>query len=107
MCDMIIHVKTEIIRIENDEGEGPYFNPKIDFGRTFKHCSSIKYPEPCDDIGIKRYPYEREKCGFKNTMQLLQWFTRNELREMKKHGFKIKRVKGFVTANGKNQILFV
>ena len=80
-----------IYRVQNDNGCGPYGASATgvtsqDWARPDDPFHSSK---PCpDEDGIERFP-EGWVCAFSHLGQLFQWFTTNEVKNLKKLGFNI------------------
>jgi len=99
-----------IYRVENDLGEGCYWFK--DTGKVLSnHFTEEGYPlhpTPLEDIGIERTPEIEEVCGFLNLKQAKNWFTDEELKELKELGFHLKKVKvKKITAKGNKQVLAI
>jgi hypothetical protein len=104
-----------IWRVENKKGYGCYNNwtnlskEKINILETIylKHSDNgIKWLLPINDIGIKREVKHNEICGFKNKKQLLQWFSKKDLKQLKICGYILKKIKvNIITAIGICQVL--
>ena len=100
----------KIWRVEDSQGRGCYSGEKAWKLRFLfiKHCTDDKHPSPYMDSGIKRYANYPEQHGFKDRKQLLNWFTIKELKILKYHGFKLKRLEvQKITKIGLTQVLFI
>jgi hypothetical protein len=99
-----------IYRVEDENGQGCY---SCHFEKLEKMYSrhvfdGINYPRPQEDKGIKKFPEPDEICGFKNIEQALSWFTEEDLKLLKRHGFELKKVEvEAITAVGEKQVLAV
>jgi hypothetical protein len=100
-----------IYRVEDENGEGCYSAHLPELERMYNKHANIGlpvYPQPIDDVGIQMNPEPDEICGFKDKVQALSWFSKYELRRMKKFGFELKKVEvEAITAIGERQVLAV
>ena len=97
---------TTIYRVENINGTEPYRDIKVS-SILAHHNECNEHPTPQVDKGIKRQPQQYEFFGFENISQLLQWFTKKELKELKKYGYFIRKIQGTITSYGQKQIMFI
>lgn len=102
---------TYIWRVEDENGEGVYSAHLCELERMYNKHADIGfpvYPRPIDDKGIERDIELSEICGFLSKEQALNWFSKYELRRMKKFGFELKKVKVIlITAYGEKQVLAI
>ena len=96
-------MKRLIYRIEDDKEQG-FFRTGIIQYRKLKGLHVP--PSPIEDEGIKRSSIDNERCGFLNDKQLHTWVRSNELKMIRRHGFKLKRIYREVTAIGEYQVLY-
>jgi len=96
-----------IYRVEDMDGIGCYAG-YCDSHFLGKHTLYNGHPRPEDDEKILREIAEDERCGFLNLTQAMRWFTSNELRQLEKEAFYLKRVKvKEITAIGNSQVLAI
>lgn len=100
-----------IYRVEDENGEGCYSAHLPELERMYIKHADIGfpvYPRPIDDIGIQREIDNKEICGFASIGQALNWFSKYELRRMKKFGFELKKVEvEKITGYGVRQVLAI
>lgn len=103
--------KQKVIRIEDEEGYGPYSTCKDEI-RNFMYKVHARWgregiycPTPCGDKGIDRQVYPYERCAFLNKEQMSKWFKEKELVELIEMGMKVKEQEACVTAIGEYQVL--
>ena len=97
-------------RIQNHKGIGPYRCDDSfanDEEILAHHNGCKKHPVPFRDPAIKRFPEDEELCAFHSLEQLEAWFTLEEIKTMRKEGFKATRRIGHITATSKYQVLFI
>ena len=95
-----------IYRIQSDSGKGPYRGILSDDWQTQDHWD---LPSPLADSGIGHKFIEQEHiCGFKSLQQLSKWFTKKEVQNLAKRGFKIYAIKipSDKCLRGKRQVVF-
>lgn len=95
-----------IYRIQSASGKGPYRGIQSDDWQTQDHWS---LPSPLADTGIGgKFKFPEQICGFKSLQQLTKWFTKKEVQNLAKKGFKIYAIK--IPSNkcirGKRQLVF-
>jgi len=96
----------KIYRVENDYGHGCYTNGDMSFAR--KHSKQANTPSPNCDIGIRRWMWDEEICGFIDLEHANKWFTDNELKEAERKGFILKQIEvKEITAIGEAQVLAI
>jgi hypothetical protein len=109
-----------IFRVENEFGEGPYFNKDshknmhgwLKLWADGTHTDS-KHPEPFDDVFLKEkmdedgFFMDDYICGFSSREQVSKWFSEKELYNLSKLGYKLKSFEVFVddVIVGKSQCL--
>ena len=100
-----------IWRVEDENGYGVYSAHLCELERMYNKHADIGfpvYPCPIDDKGINRDIEGHEICGFTSKEQALTWFSKYELRRMKKFGFELKKVAVLlITATGERQVLAI
>jgi hypothetical protein len=95
-----------IYRVENKLKEGCYRSIKT--REVLKNHWNQSHPPPLNDNGIKRCMNMNEICGFKSIQQAFQWFTIQELLQLKILGYSLKRIKvKEITAIGEYQVLAI
>lgn len=94
----------KIYRVENREGLGPYRNTDW---QPWEHGNALTHPCPRFDKGLN-YIKSCEKCAFKSYRQLRDWFTKEELAELKTMGYDIIKleVDRKLIRFGKKQIVY-
>ena len=95
-----------IIRIEREDGEGPYFNRWKRIKRNSLSFFLIDYPstDPC----IGRIPLPFEKCCFTSLEQLDNHTNWEEVEDvMREDGYDIVFKIGQITAESDKQALFI
>lgn len=101
-------------RVEDNRGRGPYGGTKLLQDRfewsTSKHQDML-HPGPIQDWGLERATLivtTPGACfGFETIGQLKAWFTKDELRALKKLGFRPRRIVGQGLAFSTKQAVFV
>jgi len=100
----------EIYRVEDKDGYGCYTTTSFEFFEKYllEHSDLKRTIYPEKDIGIMREQYDEEICGFLTLEQARKWFTKKELKLLKKEEFLLKKVKvKRITAIGEKQVLAV
>ena len=106
-----------VVRIEHNETGFGIYNSLDDNGiRHFKKIGRLtyksitykanKFPNPLNDIKILRLPEKSELCAFKSREDLLNLFSKYELRKLNKVGFEIFELSLKRAIIGNDQILF-
>jgi len=103
-----------IYRCENALGKGVYKGTTLQqkafeqiFGEDFYEQEEWR-PIPVRDNKIKRHSNIGEICGFKDLRQAFKWFTKKELKMLKRLGFPLKKIKvSKITAVGETQVLAI
>lgn len=104
---------TEIYRVENKKGNGCYRNLSDGLRKALDSVLGdiifdVLRPLPYHDRGIERTPHNNEICGFENMDQLLKWFDLDDIFELHRFGFEVKKVLvQKVTAIGECQVLAI
>lgn len=99
-----------VYRVENEEGKGPYLSMpgKCDCWQTTDHNRSWRHPLPEDDIREWMGSYTSlHLFGFKDKRQLYSWFSQEELNNLNKLGFVVKKMKAKEILYGGYQIAFI
>jgi hypothetical protein len=109
-------VLVSILRIENNNGSGPYACGALNYEQLseiglINHGNDWNHPNPYSD-GITTGYFDMPQdhvCGFNSFDQLFNWFTDDELKGLNKYGFDLveylvpeKNVK-----HGKCQVIFI
>ena len=103
-----------IYRIENERGIGPYNCIEAWVCDEYYH-NSFKHPTPCiDNIFDKIYDINEVRhefyCGFEKLYMLYNWFSDQELKNLKNMGFNIVEIeidkKWVIFGKSKRQIMF-
>ena len=106
-----------VFRIQNEDGYGPYtclFN--FDFVKELKDMynkhsvnntsNSFRDLWPTAYADCQEGWLKDHRCGFINEAQLFNWFSEEELKMLKSHGFDLVILDKEVVSIGKNQIVF-
>lgn len=106
---------TTIIRIEHKSGKG-IFTTKVNrrgnyLDEKYKWANELierhdKFPAPYEDILINRNIKEDEFCAFKSIEQLQEWITKDEIKRLSKHNFKVLLIDVSECVIGEYQILY-
>lgn len=76
-----------IYRVENEDNEGPYYGTNHHSEWTKRdHNNSPKHPMPT-------FRARNREFGFDSMKQLRRWFSKTELNNLKKLGFRIVKIK--------------
>lgn len=86
-----------VYRIENSKGEGPYMH------RGWETRNHSFLPTPSEE-GIDRLA--SDYCGFSKIKKLKRWFTKNELKNLRRLGFKLSVYETNEVKKGKQQLVF-
>lgn len=92
----------KVYRVQNKQGEGPYFNKDAAFDSWWihrwassNHADSI-HPEPCDEPvllekmnQIPGFQFSNFVCAFSSLEQLNLWFNNTELVKLSSLGYSI------------------
>ena len=103
----------QVIRIENEYGQGPYVAGGAKMFRN-EH-SDRKHPTwkeetgyiPQDWANRWHIPSADVLHGFKDMDQLNKWFTPLELKKMERNGFEVKVFEAKFVTHARKQVLFV
>ncbi len=93
------------LRVQNKDGAGPYADSPQELFRQL-NTDTAELPTPEYDIGIERFPYNNEYCGFNSQKQLKNWFDNDELELLESYGYYVVELDVTITAYGERQILF-
>jgi len=106
---------TTIIRIEHKSGKG-IFRARINrrgdcLDDKFKWADKLfdrhsDFPTPYRDSLINRPIEEDEFCAFKSIEQLQEWITKDEIKKLSKHNFKVLIIDVSECIVGEYQILY-
>jgi hypothetical protein len=107
------HEITIFWRVEDKYGVGPYHYHTAQW-RTKNHETCYRNPPPSDDFGSEWYEIEEDWSrdshrlvfGFSNYKQLREWFSKKELDNLKKLGYRTRKIKGYLVLKGKRQVVF-
>lgn len=85
-----------VYRIENKEGEGPYYRTDSSRWCFDPHTAETGRPGPYDDEGLSEYWTDMRlkisktyQFGFASLHQLCAWFTDAELKRLRSLGFEV------------------
>lgn len=92
-----------VYRVENKDGEGPYRGPTNDWFNWQTRSHNHLPTAPSEDLPTGRGWI----CGFKDKAQLNRWFTKKELLNLRKIGYRVKRISAAKVRRGKYQVVFV